>query len=108
MNIIRKSRWTHLGVQKVVKAVFEEEVKKNCGDVRLCNGSVHWRVVCCQEGGDQSATIFSLKGKILQIEPGESQPGLAKRGIENTTGCCHSRAGGWVGQQGGELEERKA
>ena len=48
-----------------------------------------------------------MKGKILQIEPGESQPGLAKRGIENTTGCCHSRAGGWVGQQGGELEEGK-
>ena len=96
-----------MGVQKVVKAVFEEEVKKNCGDVRLCNGSVHWWVVCCQEGGDQPATIISLKGKILQIEPGESQPGLPKRGIENTTGRRHSRAGGWVGQQGGELDEGK-
>ena len=94
-------------MQKVVKAVFEEEVKKNCGDVRLCNGFVHWGMVCCQEGGDQPATIISLKGKILQIEPGESQPGLAERGVENTTGCCHSRAGGWVGQQGGELEEGK-
>ena len=94
-------------MQKVVKAVFEEEVKKNCGDVRLCNAFVHRGMVCCQEGGDQPATIISLKGKILQIEPGESQPGLAKRGIENTTGCCHSRAGGWVGQQGGELEEVK-
>ena len=51
-----------MGVQKVVKAVFEEEVKKNCGDVRLCNAFVHRGMVCCQEGGDQPATIFSLKG----------------------------------------------
>ena len=91
-------------MQKVVKAVFEEEVKKNCGDVRLCDCFVHREVVCCQEGGDQPATIISLKGNILQTEPGERQPGLAKRGVENTTGCRHSRAGGWVGQQGGELE----
>ena len=94
-------------MQKVVKAVFEEEVKKNCGDVRLCNGFVHRGVVCCQEGGDQPATIISLMGNIFQTAPGESQPGLAKRGVENTTCCCHSRAGGWVGQQGGELEEGK-
>ena len=55
-----------MGVQKVVKAVFEEEVKKNCGDVRLCNGFVHRGVVCCQEGGDQPATIISRKRGIFR------------------------------------------